>query len=344
VENIVTALVWVAGVALVPYAIAVLVPSWRWLLGVTLVIGGALSAFWIQDWLYPSTVATSPHAGHIITAAFAAGVAIRAVTLVLAYRELSLGYVILICLGFLAVAPVILLWPAAWQEGNVQPASEACSSATFRVKVANAEFAIPVSPVFTIYRANPDTANDDADYLASDTGVQTFCGLTENGKQPVKATNIALRFGGYDMYAPAICAGPVPDAARDYCAADKSARPVNLDGLDFPLRMYVFAPDEVTLGQFGGSRSTYRDSLNARPRPNGPMFIMSETLTPDQHPLTFECSENGDGYWCKAAYAWRDGAMLQYEFRSGRLDVRTRGSRVDAEARKFLVGLRSGRS
>jgi len=252
--------------------------------------------------------------------------------------------VILICLGFLAVAPVILLWPAAWQEGNVQPASETCSSATFRVKVANAEFAIPVSPVFTIYRANPDTANDDADYLASDTGVQTFCGLTENGKQPVKATNIALRFGGYDMYAPAICAGPVPDAARDYCAADKSARPVNLDGLDFPLRMYVFAPDEVTLGQFGGSRSTYRDSLNARPRPNGPMFIMSETLTPDQHPLTFECSENGDGYWCKAAYAWRDGAMLQYEFRSGRLDVRTRGSRVDAEARKFLVGLRSGRS
>jgi len=343
VQNIATALVWVVGVGLIPYAIAVLVPSWRWLLGVTLVIGGVLSAVWIQDWLYPSNFAIGLLAGHVITAAFATGVAVRAVTLVLAHRGLSLRYVILICLGCFAIVPVILLRPLAWHRWNMQPPPEACSSATFRVKVANAEFAIPVSPVFTIYRANPGTAHDDADYLASDAGLRTFCGLTDNGKQPVKATNIALRFGGYDMYAPAICAGPVPDVARDYCAADRSARPANLDGLDFPLLMYVFARDEVTLSHFGGSPSTYEDSLNARPQQSGPMFIMSETLTPDQHPLTFACSENGDGYWCKTAYAWGDGAMLQYEFRSGRLDVPARGRRVDAEARKFLVGLRTRR-
>jgi hypothetical protein len=172
----------------------------------------------------------------------------------------------------------------------MQPPAETCSSATFRVKVANAEFAIPASPIFTIYRANPNTARDDADYLSSDADLRTFCGLSKNGMQPVQATNISLRFRGHDMYAPAICAGP---------------------------------------------------PSNATPRTDGPVFIMAETLAPDEHPLTFECSENGDGYWCKASYAWSDGAFLQYEFRSGRLDVAARGGRVDAEARKFISGLRT---
>lgn len=256
-------------------------------------------------------------------------------------RGLSLRYVVLICLAGFAAVPIILLAPVARHESNMQPPSEACSSTAFRVKVANAEFTIPVSPVFTIYRANPNTAHNDADYLVSNADLRSFCGLSENGKQPVQATNISLRFGGYDMYAPAICAGPIPDVAKNYCAADKSARPTNIDSLDFPLRMYVFAPDEVTPGEFSGSRSTYEDSLNERPRANGPVFVMAKT--PDRHPLTFECSENGDGYWCKTSYAWSDGAFLQYEFRSGRLDVAARGGRVDAEARKFLLGLRTQR-
>jgi hypothetical protein len=341
VRNIVTALTSVAGIGLIPYAIAVLMPSWRWLLGVALVTGSVLSAVWFQDWLFPSNFAIGLLAGHIITAAFAAGVAIRALTLLLANRGLSFRYVVLICVAGFAIVPILLLQPVARHEWNMQPPSEACSGATFRVKVANAEFAIPVSPIFTIYRANPGTAHDDANYLSSSADLRTFCGLSKNGKQPVQATNISLRFRGYDIYVPAICAGPVPDIARTYCATDKSARPANIDSLDFPLQIYVFAPDEVTLGHFGGSRSTYEDSLNARPRANGPVFIMAETLAPDEHPLTFECSENGDGYWCKASYAWNDGAFLQYEFRSGRLDVAARGGRVDAEARKFLSGLRT---
>ena len=270
----------------------------------------------------------------------AAGVAIRALTLVRVSRGFSPLYVVLICVAGFAAVPIILLWPVARQESNMRPPSETCSSATFRIKVANAEFAIPVSPIFTVYRANPTTAHDDADFL-SNASLQTFCGLSENGKRPVQATNISLRFGGYDMYAPTICAGPIPDVAKTYCATDKSARPGNIDSLDFPLQIYVFAPDEVTLDHFGGSRSSFADSLNAQSRPNGPVFIRSGTLAPDQHPLTFECSENGDGYWCKTSYAWNDGAFLQYEFRSGRLDVAARGGRVDAEARKFLSGLRT---
>jgi hypothetical protein len=73
------------------------------------------------------------------------------------------------------------------------------------------------------------------------------------------------------------------------------------------------------------------------------VFIASDTLTPDQHPLTFECNENGAGYWCKTSYPWSDGASLNYTFRSGRDDVAARGRRIDVEARKFLSGLRAQR-
>lgn len=345
-KNIVDGVVWVIGLGLIPYAIAVLTPSWRWLLGVTVFIGGFLSVVWIHDRIVASNDGGFAHAFglmifYIITTAFAAGVAIRAMTMVLAWRGLHLRHVFLICtLGF-AVVPIVLLGPGAWQQWNRRPPSEACSSATFRVNVANVEFGIPASPVFTIYRAN--TVRRDAYYFFSNANLRSFCGLTENGQRPVKATNISLRFEGYDVSAPAICARPVPEVARSYCAADKSARAANIDGLDFPLQMFVFAPDEVILGEFMGSRSTYDVSLKANPPPNGAVFIRSATLTPDQHPLTFECRENRDGYWCKTAYAWSEGVFIQYEFRSGRPDVAAKGSRVDAEVRKYLAGLRAQR-
>jgi len=344
VKSIINGMVWVIGLGLIPYAIAVLTPSWRWLLGVAVFIGGFLSVVWIHDRIVASNDGGVAHAFglmifYIITTAFAVGVVIRALTMVLAWRGLHLRHVFLICTTGFAVVPIILLGPGAWQRWDRRPPSEACSSATFRVKVANVEFAIPASPVFTVYRAN--TVGKDGYYFFSNASLRGFCGLTDNGKRPVKATNIILRFEGYDVSAPAICAAPVPEVARSYCAADKSARAVNIHGLDFPLKMYVFAPDEVILGEFGGMRSTYDASLKAKPLSEGKVFIASETTTPDQHPLTFECRETRDGYWCKTAYAWSDGVVVQYDFQSGRLDAAAKGSRVDAEARKYLSSLRT---
>jgi len=54
VKHLVSEVQWIVGLGLIPYAIAVLMPSWRWLLAVTLIIGGALAAIWIQDWVVRS--------------------------------------------------------------------------------------------------------------------------------------------------------------------------------------------------------------------------------------------------------------------------------------------------
>jgi hypothetical protein len=216
--------------------------------------------------------------------------------------------------------------------------SEACSGATFHVSVERFDLSLPAALNFTVYLGR--TSSKDAYYLSLNQGLRSFCGLSDNGRRPVKATHIWLRIDQYRKSAPPICTGAIPDWARTYCAAD-GLNPNEYDSVDFPLNIHVFAPDRVIMGEFGGSRSTYEDSRDAKPRPNGPVFIASDRLTPDQHPLTFECNENGTGYWCKTSYPWSDGASLNYAFRSTRDDVAARGGRIDVETRKFLLGLKT---
>jgi hypothetical protein len=238
--------------------------------------------------------------------------------------------------GF-AIVPAIPLVPGAWNAWKMRSPSEACSGATFRIKVANADFIIPAAPIFNVYLGK--TSREDAYYFFSNPSLRTFCDLSDNGKQPVKATNMSLSFDEHRRSAPAFCTGADPDWAKTYCAAAEN--PTEIDRIDFPLKVYIFAPDEVAMGHFGGSRSTYEDSLRAKPPPNGWRFITSDELTPDQHKLTFECLENANGYGCRASYPWSDGAILSYSFRSGRDDVAARGSRIDAETRKFLSGFKA---
>ena len=351
VKDFIDSAVWILELGLIPYAIAVVMPSWRWLLGVTLVIGGALAALWIHNWIVSSdpgyrdggiAEALGLFVGYVITTAFAAGVAIRAITLMLALKGLRLRHVFTICVAGFAIVPAILLAPGAWHEWEMRPPSEACLNATFDIKIANADFSIPATPIFNVYLGR--RSGQDAYYFGMKPSLRSFCSLNDNGRQPVRATNIWLRFGQSRGTAPAICAtGAVPDWAKTYCAADGSARPVKYDAIDFPLDIHVFAPNDVMMGEFGGSRSTYDDSLRATPGPNAPVFFKSETLTPDQHPLTFECRENTNGYWCKTSYPWRDGASLNFSFQSERRDVAATGTRIDAETRKFLSGFRARR-
>jgi hypothetical protein len=346
VKNFIDGAVWIFELGLIPYAIAVVMPSWRWLLGVTFVIGGALAALWIHTWISFSAPdyrdggaaeALGLFVGYIITTAFAAGVTIRATTLMLARKGLRLGHVVTICVAGFAIVPAIFVTPSAWNAWKMRSPAEACLNATFNINVATASFSVQATTPFNVYLGR--RSNEDAYYFSLNPSLRDFCSVTDNGKQPIKATNISLPFNQYHRRnVPAICAGPVPNWAKTYCAARGSATSAQYDAIDFPLDVHVFAPDGVTMGEFGGSHSTYADSMRPSSWPNAPLFIETETMTPDQHPLTFECRENGNGYWCKTSYPWHDGANLNFSFRSGREDVAARGSRVDAETRKFLSG------
>jgi len=338
---------FILGWALISYAIAVLAPTWRWLLGITLAIGGLLCAVWIQHWIVSSAPDFREGVGGalgvaffaLITVGFFTGVGVRAITLILASRGLPLRYVFMICVAGFVIVPAVIAGPGAWHAWKMRAPPEACLNATFNFRVADTGFTVPNLPFLRVYLGR--TSSRDAYYFFSNPSLRAICALSDNGRQRMKASKIWLNFERHGSAAPALCSDRVADWAKTYCRAFGAAKRSGEDGIDFPLGIHVFAPDEVTLGEFGGSRSTYLDSLRADLQPREVLFLKADTLTPGGQPLTFECRASGSGYWCKAGYPWVDGATLNYTFRSERNDIVARGSRIDVEVRKFLSGFRT---
>src|SRR4051794_24470868 len=77
-------ILFVIKLALIPYALPATMPTWRWWLGVTLLGGGLLSAFWILDGGLGDVLGVLM--GVIITISFVTGVVVRALTLVMSGR------------------------------------------------------------------------------------------------------------------------------------------------------------------------------------------------------------------------------------------------------------------
>jgi hypothetical protein len=116
---------------LIPYAMAVLMPTWRWLVALTTIVGGALAILWLQDW----TVTSVPHhegAGGalgrifalIVTVAFVIGVVIRGLSLVLRARGVRLRTIATICIVGFAIVPAFFIVPAIWDAWRPRPPSE----------------------------------------------------------------------------------------------------------------------------------------------------------------------------------------------------------------------------
>lgn len=104
------------GAYLVSYAIAVMMPMWRWLLALTLVAVIVLYAGWLRDWIAlllpnanegPGGVLGSALAFGMIVA-FLTGVAVRGLTILLGLCGLRRGYVVVICVAGVASGPAIL--------------------------------------------------------------------------------------------------------------------------------------------------------------------------------------------------------------------------------------------
>ncbi|WP_354254857.1 hypothetical protein [Bradyrhizobium sp. F1.13.3] len=309
----------------------------------TCIFGGLLAALWMQHWIVSSRLGYNEGPGGgigvafwaVVTTGFATGVLVRGFTLLFAAYGLRLRYVLAIGLAGFAMVPAILFIPSWWHDWKMRPAPEACRNTTFRVTIADAAFSFPAKTFLNIYLDRSSSAR--AYYLEHSASLREFCALNDDGARPVKAKRIWLQLRNFGLVPPPLCTGPVPDWAESYCAAHAAAKHGGDDKLDFPLDIYLFAPDEVILGEFGGTRSTYQDSLKATPQ-SGDVYITSDAVSRTE-PLTFRCRSITTGYWCSTFYPWHDGAHLGYTFQSAREEIASRGSRIDTETRKFLVGL-----
>jgi hypothetical protein len=102
----------------ISYTIAVLMPTWRWLLGVTFLVAVLLytdvTRHWIVACLQTSSDGPCGPCGfgtvllYVATVGFASGVAIRGSTLLLQARGLRLRHVVMISIAGAALAPAII--------------------------------------------------------------------------------------------------------------------------------------------------------------------------------------------------------------------------------------------
>jgi hypothetical protein len=340
---------WMLALGLLPYALAVLMPSWRWLLGCVLLIGGPLALLWIQHAIAIATPGYNEGPGGAIgvgiflgiTFAFGIGVIVRAVTLGLVAKGLSPRHAFTINTAAFAI---VVAWPAgsmAWEKWRLRSPSEACTRSVFDIEIVQARLALPAAPVFQVYLGQ--NSGNDAYYFWSAPSLRAFCSITADGTKRARAKNLALNFEEAWRFQRNICAEAdrVPGWAVQLCTAMRSAPRRLLDDTDFPLKAYIFSPAEFRLGDFLGMPSTYEVSLGG-PRPHrNETFLKTDMATPDGNPLTFACSPQSDGSsWCVASYRWHAGAHLQYVFRTSPQEIEDKGRRINTTLQAFLAPMR----
>jgi hypothetical protein len=327
---------------LAPYAVAVVMPSWRWLLVYAVVVGGLLTAWF-------AGMATAPMRTGMevigllyivpIAASTAAGTLIRTATLIMAARGRS-GVVAVSALGLtipMGILGAIIVW-ANWES---RPPSDACLRTTFHVELAGGHLAIPAAPIISIFLGPHPTRHEYN--FAIPLSLRDFCALTEIGKHSIRANNISIRPGLAPymtaMTAPAFCVSPAA-WARGLCAEIDLARRFRTYESALPYEVLVYSSDAENAAGVGGSASTYSDLLSTPTPPSGGFFVTTDSRTPDGNLLTFACRNGSDHkHLCTASYPWREGMFLAYEIRTDEANLGEKGKRVDAALQSFLKQL-----
>jgi hypothetical protein len=327
-------------IGLVPYLLVVLMPSWRALAVCVLIVGGGFATIWLQHLI----VTQSPHYKErladalglaifaVAAMSFGAGTMTRIVSLAVAHAGGSFGRALAINTAGFALFVALMAAPGIWGAWQRRPPPEACAKAFFSLDMARARLRVPASRLFNVYLG--PTALSDAYYLGLAPSLRAFCTRTEDGMRPARATSVWLNLGSnYELYGLTCEAARLGDAG--FCTALPAIQRGRIDETDYPIEAYAFAPDEVRMGDFASSRSTYDDSREGASAQDE--FFRSERLTPDGKPLTFKCyGQTNGGYFCRASHAWRDGIHIDFRFRASRADLIAKGERVDVTTRDLF--------
>jgi hypothetical protein len=338
-----------------PYVLAAIMPTWRWLLGCALLIGGGCGYLWIEHILATHRPGYHEGAGDVLglalffvaTTSFACGVGVRAVSLFVWWRGRR-KRAFWVCVFGIAVPFAVMAAPEALRAWQQRPAPARCTERGIPIEIGQQRLNIPVAPLFSVHRGA--SVVRDSYYMFSPAHVRDLCARTEDGARRVHATNLAIRFDPIWQWKSNVCGQPSPSApvgfsphdplpwAAKVCAAIAPAAVLHMDPTDFPLSAFVYSLPEVKLGEFMGSStgSTYRDSQDPPRVGRDDTYTITDIVTAGGDPLTFACRLQSDGtHWCTTSYPWSNGTHLHYAFRT-REDIAAKGKRVDETTRAFL--------
>ena len=182
-----------------PFAIALAMPGWRWLLGYALIAGALVlwAVLHLQAALSnpehdPGIAATlSLLLFYVIGTGLASGVVTRAITLGIRVRSRPAVSICLSLAGFVALPG----WYSAatwWREWRLRPPAQVCLDAKHKVELAGRTYDLPTAPIFTVVTGRGD--RDDSYFFNRNPKLRALCALDQASPGPLHATALILNF------------------------------------------------------------------------------------------------------------------------------------------------------
>lgn len=310
---------------LIPYVLAVIFPSWKWVIPYSV-----LSALFFSITLGQGGDGPGAVFGLIIGygMAYAAGIGVIAniFRIILRSKKYSAKISILPIILFFPISVLIFLMPFMINEYKRRP-SEACTNAKFLLAFEDGvTFKIPSSPLFHI---NMGTFHHTRNFNKS-TGFYGFylnnlCKETNLGSVPIKTTILRIEPpGSYSESA--------NDDLERFCSANKAnwvqkiCKAKDMRNLDFPYSIYIYSPNsyDPTSKEIKEdiSYKEYKISESSKTKNNE---YNSEQLTykiapnpdwkmPNGDPLTIACSNSGGD--CKTIFALSKNTYVKINLRA----------------------------
>ena len=320
--------------ALLPFALPMIMWSWRSLFSLTALLGLALAYhLWRLDHYMrtahdPDWVGFDQAFSTAMAFFLGLGVVTCAVTLVMRSRDFSVGSRTVVALLVFA-APFalagIIYGPAAWQRWT---SDSACLKARHELKIGLARYRVQLAAPFVIYGQLPTRA-----------GIHTYwrrerlCKATRNGAKAIAARSLTFKFDRDNgLYKQCIEGRSLQDWVKPLCdQLYQKERRAQFSTVHVPTEAHLFVADQVRSEKFGAMPSTFA-AAKSPVEPDRKLFFVEHPTerSPDGSPLTAACRPRGyKMYACQVAYSKSDGITVMFEFLSKRAAIANRVTSVN---------------
>ena len=345
------------------FVFAVVMPGWRSLAGVGVVLGMLI----VSGLVYLNKLDAPGGAGVAHAIAFGivffsglgllTGVLTRALSLFLREFAVSRGVRIAVTVvGFLFI-PSLTVVSASAREWSYRMPSESCLQSIITVQVVGQAYDLPAAPMFTIYMSDDNRVYD----FRANAHQRAVCALARDSVEPLRVTALRMRIDSLENASKprveAFCRTPSNVWAKALCGSDADAETPPNTSKGYPMEVALFSPDEISRRYYGyrhtigigvGSHARFvQEQTEARMEgtpldseragifdrySNGYWVAHSRLWTTDGgDPFTFKCYEIGtpETLHCTTTYELNEEIAVTWRFHAPMSDFETTARAVN---------------
>jgi len=337
----------------VPFGIALVMPGWRSLFGLTVVLGSVLG------WLY---VSASNADG--FGAVFALGLALyvagglisgaitRTIFILSArFKIKTISRVAIGLIGFVLL-PSVMFASYKWRQWQMRPVSENCLMTKHPVTIGGAVYYLPSAPYFTIW-----TGMGSISLFEVNQHIRTLCEQSSHSSEPIHVILFSIDMTAGKFKKHPYCKTPNPSNQwlKNLCDSD-----FNWIDENYPRKANISSPSEFDHRRMLASYSyanfvdefekakISRHPLESRQMgiferyANGYWVVRDGAWKNEAgEPFTLHCHDSGStgGLYCSTSYRLKSGPQVTYDFRASITDIENTAKKVDENVHRMAVDL-----